>query len=459
MALLNGLMHVILAEGLENRKFIAERTEGIDDLRKAVEPYTPAMTEKITGVPAEQVVEAARLYARAPPRRSSTRWASPSTRPAPTTSSRPRTSRILTGHLGRPGTGVNPLRGQNNVQGACDMGALPNVYPGYQRVDDEAIRDKFQKAWGAALPARPGLTIVEMINAAAEGKLKALFVMGENPMLSDPDSTHVEEALRKLDLLVVQDIFLTETARLAHVVLPAAAFAEKDGTFTNTERRVQRVRKGVEPPGQARADWDILCDLARRLGYAMAYPDASAILDEIAAVTPIYGGIHFSRLDAGGLQWPCPTSDHPGTPVLHREKFTRGLGKFHAVEFIPPKELPDAEYPLVLSTGRILQHFHTGTMTRRSEVLDHLVSVGAIEIHPQDAQRLGVADSARVRVFSRRGKIEIPARVTDRVSPGTVFLAFHYREAPANRLTIAALDPVAKIPEFKVCAVRIEPCP
>jgi formate dehydrogenase major subunit/formate dehydrogenase alpha subunit len=366
---------------------------------------------------------------------------------------------MVTGNLGRPGTGVNPLRGQNNVQGACDMGALPNVYPGYQQVADDAIREKFEKAWDAKLPPKPGLTAVEMIDAAAEGKVRALYVMGENPMLSDPDVTHVEKALEKIDFLVVQDIFLSETAALADVVLPACGFAEKDGTFTNTERRVQRVRKGVEPPGEARDDWAITCDLARRLGGKMEYAGASAIMAEIAALTPSYGGITWERLDRGGLQWPCPTPDHPGTPILHKERFTRGLGKFHPVEYIPPRELPDQEYPFLLATGRILQHFHTGTMSRRSEVLDRLVSVGAIEIHPDDAARLGIADSRPVRVASRRGEIEIAARVTDRVAPGTVFLAFHYREAPANRLTISALDPVAKIPEFKVCAVRIAPSP
>ena len=458
VALLNALARVILAEGLEDRQFIAERTEGLDDLRRAVEPYTPEMAEKITGVPAQDIVRAARLYARA--EAASIVYSMGITQHATGTDNVLAVANLamLTGNVGKPGSGVNPLRGQNNVQGACDVGALPNLYPGYQPVNDEAIRDKFQTAWGAALPAKPGLTVVEMVNAAAEGKLRALYVMGENPVLSDPDSNHVEEALKKLDLLVVQDIFLTETARLAHVVLPAAGFAEKDGTFTNTERRVQRVRKGLEPPGQARSDWEILCDLARRMGRPMQYPDASAIMDEIARLTPSYGGITYDRLERGGLQWPCPTRDHPGTPYLHQGRFTRGRGKFHAVEFIPPRELPDSEYPLLLSTGRILQHFHTGTMSRRSAVLDQLVSVGAIEIHPADAARLGVADSQRVRVSSRRGQIQIAAKVTERVAPGTTFLAFHYSEAPANRLTIAALDPVAKIPEFKVCAVKVEPC-
>ncbi|MCK4376308.1 MAG: molybdopterin-dependent oxidoreductase, partial [Candidatus Brocadiae bacterium] len=279
--------------------------------------------------------------------------------------------------------------------------------------------------------------------------------VGENPMLSDPDLNHVEQALKNLDLLVVQDIFLSETAQLADVVLPAASFAEKDGTFTNTERRVQRVRKALDPPGQALPDWQILCRLARRLGYQMHYDHPSAIQDEIASLTPSYGGITYDRLEGGGLQWPCPDSEHPGTPYLHKGRFARGLGKFHAVSFLPPKELPDDDYPFVLSTGRVLQHFHTGTMSRRSDVLDTLVPVGTIEMHPDDAARLGIADSDTVRVASRRGEIELPAHLTDRVAPGATFLAFHYREAPANRLTIAALDPIAKIPELKVCAVKL----
>jgi len=298
--------------------------------------------------------------------------------------------------------------------------------------------------------------VVEMMHAAADGRLKALYVMGENPMLSDPDVSHVAEALERLEFLVVQDIFLTETAQLADVVLPAASFAEKDGTFTNTERRVQRVRKALDPPGRARADWRITCDLARRMGHDMAYDGPAAIQEEIASLTPSYGGITYDRLERGPLQWPCTDPEHPGTPFLHEGRFARGRGKFHAVEFAPPAELPDEEYPFVLSTGRILQHFHTGTMSRRSAVLDELVSVGVIEMHPSDAERLGVADGETVRVSSRRGHIEIAARVTPRVAPGGLFLAFHYREAPANRLTIAALDPVAKIPELKVCAARID---
>jgi formate dehydrogenase alpha subunit len=457
VALINALAHVILEEGLEDTKFIAGRTEGFDEFRQAVAANTPEFAEKITGVPAAAIAEAARLYASAPA--TSIVYSMGITQHTTGTDNVLALADLamLTGNVGKPGAGVNPLRGQNNVQGACDMGALPDVYPGYQKVAEEAVRSKFEQAWGVSLPASPGLTVVEMMHAAAEGKLKALYIMGENPMLSDPDVNHVEEALKNLDFLAVQDIFLTETAELADVVLPAAAFAEKDGTFTNTERRVQRVRQALDPPGEARSDWSIICDLAARMEHEMSYAGPAAIQDEIAGVTPIYGGITYDRLEVQSLQWPCPDRDHPGTPILHREKFTRGLGKFHPVEFIPAKELPDEEYPFLLSTGRILEHFHTGTMSRHSEVLDKLVSVGAIEINPADAERLGIEHGKHVTVTSRRGQIQIAARVTDRVAPGVVFLAFHFKEAPANRLTIAALDPVAKIPEFKVCAVKIAP--
>lgn len=456
VALINALMHVILRDGLEDREFIAHRTEGFEELQAAVGPYTPELAERITGVPAEDIVRAARIYAQAPA--ASIVYSMGITQHTTGTDNVLALANLamLTGNIGKPGAGVNPLRGQNNVQGACDLGALPDVFPGYQKVDDDRVRAKFEAAWGASLPAPPGLTVVEMINAAAAGELKALYVMGENPMLSDPDQSHVERALKSLDLLIVQDIFLSETAQLADVVLPATGFAEKEGTFTNTERRVQRVHQALEPPGEARTDWQIICDLARRLGYEMSYPGPAAIQDEIASLTPLYGGITYERLAQGSLQWPCLDAEHPGTAILHVEKFSRGLGKFHAVEFIPPQELPDEEYPFVLSTGRILQHFHTGTMSRRSQVLDALVSVGAMEMNPHDAEGLGIADGEPVRVSSRRGHIEIGVRVTERVMPGSVFLAFHYREAPANRITIAALDPVAKIPEFKVCAVRIE---
>ena len=457
VALINAMMNVILAEDLADTDFIAQRTEDFELLRKAVEPYTPEMAEKITGVPTHDIIRAARIYAQAPA--ASIVYSMGITQHTTGTDNVLSLANLamLTGNLGKPGAGVNPLRGQNNVQGACDLAALPNVYPGYQKVDDPDLQAKFETAWSATLSSSPGLTVVEMMNAAADGSLKAIYLMGENPMLSDPDITHVEEALKNLDFLVVQDIFFTETAQLADVVLPAMAFAEKDGTFTNTERRVQLLHAGIEPPGESRLDWGITTDLARRMGYQMSYDNVAQIQDEIASLTPIYGGITYDRLVTQSLQWPCPDADHPGTPYLHKGRFTRGLGKFHPVEFIPARELPDHDYPFLLSTGRILEHFHTGTMSRRSNVLDELVSVGSIELNPADADRLFITEGQMVRVASRRGQIEIAARITDRVAPTTLFLAFHYREAPANRLTIAALDPIAKIPEFKVCAVTIQP--
>jgi predicted molibdopterin-dependent oxidoreductase YjgC len=366
---------------------------------------------------------------------------------------------MLTGNVGKAFAGVNPLRGQNNVQGACDMGALPNVFSGYQRVDEPATREKFEKAWGVPLPEKPGLTVVEILAAAAERRIRGLYVMGENLMLSDPDLNHVRQALEALDFLVVQDIFLSETAELADVVLPACSFAEKEGTFTNTERRVLRVRQALAAPGEAREDWRILCELSSRLGYPLGYPDAEAIMREIASLTPIYAGITYQRLERGGLQWPCPTAEHPGTKFLHEKGFARGKGKFHPVGFLPPRELPDREYPFVLTTGRVLEHFHTGTMTRRCEVLDDLVPTGELELNPRDAERLGVASGQKVAVRSRRGRIEVPVGLTERVSEGVAFLSFHFKEHPANALTIAALDPVAKIPEFKVCAVQVEKLP
>jgi predicted molibdopterin-dependent oxidoreductase YjgC len=363
---------------------------------------------------------------------------------------------LLTGNVGREHTGVDPLRGQNNVQGSCDMGALPNVYTGYQNVEDVAIRAKFQRAWGVELPAAAGLTVVEIMDAAAGGRIKGLYIMGENPLLSDPDIGHVRTALEAVDFLVVQDIFMTETAQLADVVLPACTFAEKSGTFTNTERRVQMVRPALRAPGEAREDWRILCEVSGRMGHPMDYSDAAAIMDEIASLTPIYGGIRHDRLQGAGLQWPCPTPDHPGTAVLHRGAFTRGKGKLHPVRYLDPRELPDERFPLVLTTGRILQQWHTGTMTRKCEVLEDLAPHGYLEMNPADADRIGVGAGEQVAVLSRRGRIEIPADVTEKVAPGTVFLTFHYREHPANALTIAALDPLAKIPEYKVCAVRVE---
>jgi len=373
---------------------------------------------------------------------------------------------MLTGQIGRPSTGVNPLRGQNNVQGACDMGGLPNVYTAYQPVVNEAARAKFEQAWGATSGLKIGLTVGGMIDGAHQGTVKALYVMGENPMVSDPDIHHVQTALEHCEFLVVQDIFPTETAQLADVVLPGVSFAEKDGTFSNTERRVQRVRKAIEPLGNARQDWEIIAGLARRMNpsngspapYAgWDYDSPAAIMAEINALTPSYAGITYDRLEQlGSLQWPVPNTEHPGTPYLHSGKFSRGLGHFTPIAFKEPAELPDAEYPLTLTTGRSMFHYHTGSMTRRSEKLDREMPEGYVEISPEDAVKLGLGKSARVRLTTRRGSIETRAWITHRVAPGTVFVPFHFAEAAANVLTNPAVDPVAKIPEYKVAAVRVE---
>jgi predicted molibdopterin-dependent oxidoreductase YjgC len=361
---------------------------------------------------------------------------------------------MLTGNIGKESTGVNPLRGHNNVQGACDVGCLPIYLPGYQKVDDASVRTKFESAWGVKLPEKPGLTMVEMINACGK-EIKALYIMGENPMLSDPDINHVRETLKKLELFVVQDMFITETSELADVVLPSASFAERDGTYTNTERRVQRIRKAIEPMGESRPDWEIICQVASKLGYEMHYDSPKEIMDEIASLTPIYGGIAYDRLDFEGLQWPCPNKEHPGTKYLHKEKFSRGLGKFVPIEYKPPAEETDKEYPMILTTGRTLFHFHTGTLTRRSPTLNELLSEGYVEVNPTDAEKLEISEGEMVKVKSRRGEIVIKARVSEVVPKGVVFIPFHFREAAANALTNAALDPVAKIPEYKVCAVRL----
>ncbi len=456
VAWMNGMMNVILSEGLQDEAFISERTEGFDEFRKVIEQYTPEKVEKITGIPADQLREAARIYATA--ESSSLVYSMGITQHTTGTDNVLSTANLamITGNVGKASTGVNPLRGQNNVQGACDLGGLPNVYSGYQKVADPAVQAKFEQAWGAKLSPKVGLTVVEMMHAAAEGTVKGLIIMGENPMVSDPNLNHVEEALKNLDFLVVSDIFLSETAQLADVVLPAASFAETEGTFTNTERRVLLLRKVVESPGEALPDWEIICKLSDLFGYHMHYDNAAQIMDEIASVTPIYGGIHHNRLVPDGLQWPCPNDDHPGTMYLHKDRFSRGLGRFHPVDFIEPAELPDEEYPFILSTGRILFHYHTGTMSRRVEALNSFVNEGYAEIHPSDASRLGLKDEGRVKVRTRRGEIVTMVKVTERVAEGSVFVPFHFAEAAANRLTNDALDPRAKIPEFKVAACQLD---
>jgi len=462
VALVNAIGHVILEEDLHDRDFIAARTEGFEIYRESVKAWTPQRAAGITGVPADDIIQAARLYAGSSA--SAIFWAMGITQHTTGTDNVKSLANLalLCGQVGRPGTGLNPLRGQNNVQGACDMGGLVNVYPGYQAVADPGMRAKFADGWGVRedmLSLTPGLTVTEIVDAALAGEVKAIYVMGENPILSDPDQSHVEEALRAVEFLAVQDIFLNETAQLADVVLPAVSFAEKTGTFTNTERRVHLVRKAIEPMGSALTDWEILTRLANEMGTGWEYEDSSQIFDEMAALTPQYAGISHARLEGGGLQWPCPTPDHPGTPILHVGKFTRGLGLFSAVEFKEAAELPDAEYPLILSTGRVLFHWHGGTMSRRSPELDSLAPVAEVEIHPDDAEKYSIEPGGMVRVESRRGAVQAQAVVTRRSPPGTVFMTFHFAEAAANLLTSKNIDPVAKIPEYKVSAVRIEPLP
>lgn len=457
VAWINGMIHVIIQEGLYDRKYVEERTEGFEKLRESVKKYTPEYVEDITGIPASDLIEVARLYASGRP--STILYTMGITQHICGTDNVKALANLamLCGNIGVEGGGLNPLRGQNNVQGACDMGGLPNVYSGYQKVEDQGAREKMQRAWGVdSLPERPGLKATEMIPAALSGNIKALYIIGENPLISDPDTSHVKKALESLDFLVVQDIFLTETARLADVVLPAACFAEKDGTFTNTERRIQRVRKAIEPVGEAMEDWKIIAHLANKMGFEMSYGCAEEIMEEIASVTPSYGGITYERIEEVGLHWPCPTRDHPGTPVLHREGFARGKGLFNVVEYIPPAELPDEEYPLLLSTGRLLYHYHTATMTRKVEGLNDLAPECFVEISPGDAESHGISDGDRIRISSRRGSIEAVARVSLRAIEGTIFIPFHFAEAAANVLTNPALDPVSGIPEYKVCAVKIE---
>jgi formate dehydrogenase alpha subunit len=456
VAWLNGMMNVILDEGLENRSYIEQRCEDFEKLKETVKKYTPEFVEEISGIPADDLRKAARLYAQA--EKAAIYYAMGITQHATGTDNVLSIANLamLTGNVGFEGTGVNPLRGQNNVQGACDLGALPNTLPGYSDLTNPEIRGKFETKWGVKLPDKVGLGVVEILNAASAGEIRGLYILAENPMISDPDTNHVRKALEKLDFLVVQDIFLTETAKLADVVLPGACFAEKDGTFTNTERRIQRSYTALPPPGDAKPDWQILCEVASKMGYDMSYNHPSEIMDEIAELAPIYGGIHYDRLGEVGLQWPCLDREHPGTIYLHKDNFARGKGLFHAVEYKPPAEEPDAEYPYVLSTGRILYHFHTGSMSRRSYTLDQTIPEGYVEIHPQTAAEVGVSDGEYVNVSSRRGTIKTKAMVTDKVEVGSVFIPFHFTEAAANVLTNPVLDPIAKIPELKVCAVKVE---
>ena len=457
VALLMGMMKIILDEGLADIGFVSEYCDNFDAFKESLNDFDLDFVEKATGVPRDTVIEAARLFATCKP--ATIIYAMGITQHSHGTDNVLAVANLamLTGNIGKPSTGVNPLRGQNNVQGACDMGALPNVYTGYQRVDNPDIQKKFEIAWRNDLSPTPGLTLTEMFDAAYEGKIKALYIMGENPVLSDADANHTKKALKNLEFLIVQDMFLTETAQLADVVLPAVSFAEKDGTFTNTERRVQRVRKATEPVGDSKPDWWIICQLARKMcDKDFDFENPSEVMEEIARLTPSYGGITYQRLDEGGIQWPCPTKDHPGTSILHVGRFVRGLGKFTPLQYRPPAELPDKEYPLVLTTGRNLYHYHTGTMTRKVTGLNTLEPEALVEINPADASALKIKEGDKVKIISRRGEVEAKTKITEKSPPKVVYMTFHFAESAANLLTNTAVDPIAKIPEFKVSAVRIE---
>ncbi|EGO8739769.1 formate dehydrogenase subunit alpha [Enterococcus faecalis] len=457
VAFANGMMHVILKEGLADRHFIEERTEGFSDLEKMVADYTPEKVAEICHIHPEDLIQAARMYAKA--EKAPIIYCLGVTEHSTGTEGVMSMSNLamLVGKVGKPGCGVNPLRGQNNVQGACDMGCMPYDFPGYQKVNNPEVIDKFEKAWHVPLNRNTGLTSTKVLPAATAGNVKGLYIFGEDPIVTDPDTGHVRQALESLDFLVVQELFMTETAAYADVVLPGISYAEKDGTFTNTERRVQRVRKAVEPRGQAREDYEIFCEVMTRMGYPCAYESAKEIMKEISAVTPSFGGINYERLEKESLQWPCRSLTDPGTPIMHVGSFARGKGLFKAIPYKQAQELPDEEYPYLMSTGRMLYHYNTRAMTGRTEGINQIANHSYIEINAVDAQALGIQEGDKVEGHSRRGKIETYAAVGNRVFPQEVFMTFHFPDGNVNEITNAVFDDIATIPEYKVCAVAIKP--
>lgn len=456
IALLHGMANVIVSEGLQNDEFIRDKTEGFDAWKKSIRDFTPERVQQLTGVPRDEVIKAARIYGSS--RKAGIFYTMGITQHICGTDNVRAIANLatLTGNVGREFTGVNPLRGQNNVQGASDAACLPNVYPGYQRVDDPAVQKKFEQAWGVELSPKAGLTATEMMNAALAGRLKAMYIMGENPVITDPNMHHTVEALNNLEFLIVQDIFMTETAALADVIFPATCSFEKDGTFTNTERKVQRVRKAVDPPAWAHNDLAIISRMSRAFRYPLEYDAPEKVLREFGKLWPALGGITYERIEKNGIAWPCPDPDHPGTEYLYKDGFPKGKVPFATVPFNPPAEVTDAEYPFILTTGRNLYQYHSGSMTRRVNAIEKHAGEAYVEVNPADAAELGFANGDTITIRSRRGSVRIKARITQRVSAGTVFIPMHYREAAANVITNDALDPVVKIPEFKVCAVRIE---
>ncbi len=457
VAFANGIMHVIIEEGLQDMKFIEERTEGYEKIREIVKDYTPEKVGEICHIDPEDLRKAAIMYAKAD--KAPIIYCLGVTEHSTGTEGVMSMSNmaLLVGKLGREGCGVNPLRGQNNVQGACDMGALPGDFPGYQKVKNPEVIEKFEKAWGTKLSTEPGLHATDVWPKAIQGEVKGLYIFGEDPIVTDPDTSHIIKALETLDFVVMNELFMTETAQYADVILPGVSYAEKEGTFTNTERRVQRVRKAVTLPGEARLDTDIFIDIMNRMGYPQPHLTSAEIMDEIASVTPSFGGISHARLDAGEtLQWPCPSQDHPGTPIMHVGRFSRGLGWFYPAEYVPSAELPDEDYPIILMTGRILYHYTTRAMTGKTPGLMEIEGKSFIEMNFKDADALGIKNGDKVKVSSRRGQIESTARVGRKVSQGESWMPFHFPDGNCNWLTNPALDKYARIPEYKVCAIKIE---
>lgn len=461
VAFANGMAHILIRDGLIDKQFIEERTEGFEDFAKMVESYTPERVAEICHIDERDLLAAARMYGTA--NRASILYCLGVTEHSTGTQGVMSLSNLamITGKLGRPGCGVNPVRGQNNVQGACDMGAGPDDFTAYQKVENPEVLAKFEQAWGVSLNPKKGTKATDCFPGMIDGSIKGAFIFGEDPVRTDPDTHHVIHALESVDFLVVEELFLTETAKYADVILPGRSYAEKEGTFTNTERRVQRVRKAVEVPGDMRLDTDVFTDIMNRMGYPQPYLTAAEIMDEIASVTPSYAGVSHARLDGEevsgrGLQWPCTGPDHPGTPIMHKGGFARGKGTYSLAEYRPSQELPDEEYPLMLTTGRILYHYNACAMTGRTEGINEIANSSFIEINDVDAEALQVANGDKVRVTSRRGSIETEARVSPKTNPGETWMPFHFQDGNSNWLTIAALDDTSKTPEFKVCAVKVE---
>lgn len=455
IALMNGLMHVLIKEGLIDHEFIENRTKDFDQLKTLVQEYTPEAVERITGVSRDLIISAAMIYGKA--QRAMTAYTLGITEHSFGTDNvfSIVNLALLTGNFGKEGAGVNPLRGQANVQGTGDMGLLPPVLTGFQSVSDEEKRGSFEREWGVDLPASPGLTISDMLFSEAGEQIKGMYIVGANPAVSAPSLESVKKRLERLDFLVVQDLFLTKTAWSADVVFPACSFAEKDGTFTSTERKVQRIRRAVSPVGESMADWQIVRDLSNLMGFEMNYSSPEKIFNEMRRLTPQYQGISYQRIDSEGIQWPCPDESHPGTKYLHKDKFPKGRAAFMPMDYKPPMESPDQEYPFILLTGRDSHHAHTGTMTRRSKTLSSIAPGGYVEINPYDAGAADVKHGEEVKIASPRGEVALKVLITDRVNKGVLFMPFHFYETPANALTGIFLDPRAKMPEFKYVPVRL----